>query len=98
MNCQNYRVVMLATLPLLTAVQAQTGTWSPAASMSIPRVLHTATLLPGGVLVAGGLYAGRIPPATAELYDIILDTWNTTGSMAQPRSRHTATLLRMGEC
>ena len=48
-----------------------TGIFSPTGSMTTPRGLPTATLLPNGsVLVAGGWHVGPVVPlATAELYD-----------------------------
>jgi WD40 repeat protein len=56
----------------------RTGTWSPTASMFIPRNEHTATLLPNGkVLVAGGLTSRqdrilpRLATNEAELYSAI---------------------------
>jgi WD40 repeat protein len=71
-----------------------TGTWRVTASMSVPRVFHTATsvITPSGprVLVAGG------GSATAELYNPQTGTWSMTGSLHTSRSGHTATLLADG--
>ena len=83
--------------PFTTAQTSSPETWSATGSMTTPRVLHTATLLPDGrVLVAGGLNSGRRPTATAEIYDPSTGTWSITGSMLGARSRHTATLLTGG--
>src|SRR5207247_9385128 len=58
------------------------------------RVLHTATLLPNGlVLVAAGLHGSGEPSVSAELYDPTLGTWTATGSLNTARFIHTATLL-----
>jgi hypothetical protein len=75
-----------------------TGTFSPTGSMTTPRALFTATLLPNGkVLVSGGNdNLGKVL-ATAELYDPTAGTFTLTGSMAVPRSGHTATLLPNGK-
>ena len=90
-------LAFLAAFPFTAAQTSPSGTWSATGSMTTRRVLHTATLLSDGrVLVAGGLNNGRIPTATAELYDAFAGTWSVTGSMLSARSRHTATLLGDG--
>lgn len=77
-----------------------TGTWTVTGSMTTPRALHTATLLPDGkVLVVGG--ASRIDHLeelrTAEIYDPATGTWSTTTSMTMRREAHTAALLPNGK-
>jgi hypothetical protein len=80
-----------------------TGTFSSTGSMSVPRMSHTATLIPNGkVLITGG-YAGFVnqasagATATAELYDPRSGTFAPTGQMSLPRFSHTATLLNSGK-
>ena len=78
-----------------------TNTWTVAASMSMPRTLHTATLLHDGeVLVAGGAtaYTGGQGTVTssAEIYDPKADAWHAAASMSVARYVHSATRLGNG--
>ncbi len=69
-----------------------TGTFSAVGSMTVPRCLHTATLLPNGkVLIAGGSLSGP-----AELYDPVTATFSAGASMMTNRVSATATLLPDG--
>src|SRR5690349_8646312 len=68
---------------------AQTGTFTPTGNTVIPRLGHSATLLPDGkVLIAGGYsvcYYGApncLPEKRAELYDPATATFTLTGSMS----------------
>jgi hypothetical protein len=73
-----------------------TGIWTSTGSMMIPRVSHTATLLPSGqVLVAGGENTTGAT-SSAELYDPATGLWTPTGGMNTLRSGHTATLITGG--
>ncbi|WP_433936327.1 Kelch repeat-containing protein [Sorangium cellulosum] len=75
-----------------------TGAWTAAAPTNLPRMQHTATLLPSGrVLVVGGggqIYGGTEEEVvvlvdageTAEIYDPASDTWTPT---PPPNFRHT---------
>jgi hypothetical protein len=71
-----------------------TGTFAPTGDMTIPRIGHSATLLPdGSVLIAGGSDS----VARAELYDPSTGNFTATGDMIHPPRFHTATLLRNGK-
>lgn len=69
--------------------------------MTTPRAAHTATLLPGGmVLVAGGCKVFPCqygPLANTELYNPATGTWRATGSMVTARYGDTATRLPSGQ-
>ncbi|HZS17621.1 MAG TPA: kelch repeat-containing protein, partial [Candidatus Udaeobacter sp.] len=52
------------------------GRWRPTGNLQTARDIHTATLLPNGlVLVAGGLNTLSVESRTAELYDPASGTW-----------------------
>ena len=69
---------------------AQTGTFTATGSMTVPRINHTATLLPNGkVLIAGGT-------STVELYDPSTGTFTATGAMTASTFVFSATLLPDG--
>jgi Kelch motif/Galactose oxidase, central domain len=71
--------------------------------LSVGRALHTATVVNGKVLVAGGLAYPASTPGTAisnsslELFDPGSGTWSEIGPMASARAYHTATLLPSGK-
>jgi hypothetical protein len=72
-----------------------TGTFTAAGSMTVPRGLHTATLLQDGtVLLVGGGEKDALD--TAELFDPATGTFTATGSLTTGRGMHTATLLADG--
>ena len=75
----------------------ETGGWSDGPSLTMPRRLHTATLLEDGrVLVFGGDNAELGEMGAAEIYDPDLGVWLQGAFTASQRSRHTATLLEDG--
>jgi hypothetical protein len=76
-----------------------TRAWSAAASLSVPRYAHTATLLSSGqVLVTGGTDAnGPTSHASTELYDPTTGSWSAGPPMNASRYGHTATLLDSGK-
>jgi hypothetical protein len=85
----------LATLS--TGDDPASGTWTLTGSLNTARYLHTATLLPNGmVLVAGGIDSSLNHLNSAELYDPASGTWTVTGSLNTARDLHTATLLPNG--
>jgi hypothetical protein len=96
--------------PVLTSAELYdpaTGTWTPTGSMSTPRALHVAQLLPNGkVLVAGGRTCNAPPPTacnstfttnTAELYDPATGSWAPTASMNNNRTTTSAVLMSNGQ-
>ena len=80
----------------------QSGLWSQALRMTVPRMAHTATLLATGrVLVTGGCspIVNHVctPLASTELYDPQTGIWTAGASLSVPREAQTATLLSSGK-
>src|SRR5215471_6485602 len=81
-----------------TNVPAQTsGRWAATGNMTTARAQYTATLLPGGKVLAAGGSNDSSYLASAELYDPATRLWTVTGSMINTRAEHTATLLPSGQ-
>ena len=81
---------------------AATDAFLPGAAMSLPRALHSATVLTNGkVLVAGGVSTNAsgsfIGLTNAEVFNPAANSWTTVGSMAKPRQQFSATLLADGK-
>ncbi|HLJ90065.1 MAG TPA: kelch repeat-containing protein, partial [Candidatus Angelobacter sp.] len=65
-------------------------------NLNVGREIHSATLLPNGmVLIAGGVGANG-PLDSAELYNPATGTFSLTGTLNSERYAHTATLLNNG--
>src|SRR5882724_8364812 len=62
------------------------ATWMVTGNLNTGRFLHTATLLPSGVvLVAGGLDSTFNATPSAELYDPASGNWTATGNLNTAR-------------
>ncbi len=69
----------------------------PATQTTVPRVMHTATLLNDGrVLITGGVNTVGTVVASAEIYDPANGSFTAVGNMNVPRAGHTATRLPDG--
>ena len=81
----------------VTAELLNGTTWSSAASLPGGfRILHTATLLPSGlVAVIGGSDGGGSVASTA-FYDAQTNQWTSGPNLADKRARHSATMLPDG--
>lgn len=92
-------VVFLGGYSLPSDAASPQGSWSAAASMSIGRASHTATLLKNGkVLIIGGVGEHPWPFFdSAEIYDPATNTWFLTPKMSLPRVGHVAVLLNNGK-
>ncbi len=88
--------ILLTLLVVPPAVAAHRSQWSATRSMSIPRSIHTSTLLSSGkVLVVGGQTAGGL---TAEVYEPTAGTWTSTPPLPDAHMDwHTATRLMDGK-
>ncbi len=74
-----------------------TGAWTAAATPSVARKNHTASVLRNGrVLVVGGYGPGDTPVSSVEIYDPVANLWLPTGPLAKERAFHTATSLPDG--
>jgi Galactose oxidase, central domain len=75
-----------------------TGTFTRTGDMTMPRVFHTATLLPDGrVLIAGGDGYEPVIPRPAEIYDPSTGTFTATGRMVGQLTFGNSTLLDNGK-
>jgi hypothetical protein len=77
-----------------------TGSFSLTGTMAIPRIWHTATLLPDGtVLIAGGysrISGSNSEIATTEIYNPTTGSFTPGPNMKQGRFWHSATLVPGG--
>ncbi|HKE28259.1 MAG TPA: kelch repeat-containing protein [Bryobacteraceae bacterium] len=90
-------LVLLASPDGAKLLGQSAGTFTPAGSMTTPRVGHTATLLyDRKVLIAGGENASWALLSSTETYDTATQTFTPSGNMTVARSGHTATLLADG--
>jgi N-acetylneuraminic acid mutarotase len=75
-----------------------TKTWSPAASVFMPRASHTATLLYSDkVLVLGGRMITGDVSQDAQVYDPDTDDWSMVAPMPRARTGHVAVRLNSGK-
>jgi hypothetical protein len=83
--------------------EALSGAFGAPIPLAVPRARHTATLLPDGrVLITGGLTAGGVATATAEIFDPTLNggaggTTPLASTLPGPRLDHRAVLLDTGK-
>lgn len=99
----------LTVLPVVPALAAGSGTWTPTGNLQDNQDAATLTLLQNGqgntmtrlqngqVLVAGGADGADNLLASAELYNPSTGTWTLTGSLPYPLDGFTATLLNNGQ-
>ena len=75
---------------------SSSNTWTLPTTLSVARKWHTATLIAGHVVIAGGNSGGASAITTTELFDTTAHTWATGNPMNTARQNHTATLLKNG--
>jgi N-acetylneuraminic acid mutarotase len=89
---------LLLLLAIAHPCAAAPGEWEFTGNLDVPRLSHTATLLPNGkVLIAAGGSNQDGVADTAELYDPVSGTWAYTGRLTTSRNYHSATLLSSGK-
>jgi hypothetical protein len=91
---------MPPTPPALVYPNSNVPLWRPTGDLIVPRLDHTATVLPDGkVLIACGesIITADEVQTSAELYDPATGTFMDTGNMTRARPGHTATLLNTGK-
>ncbi len=74
-----------------------TGRFTPTGSLASARLLHAATLLPGGLVLITGGGNTLLAPLAIELYDPEAGTFRPGPTMSVARLRGTATLLPEGQ-
>ena len=97
------KTVTTTTTTILNTTQlfniaSGSGSWSSAGTMAAARQLHTATLLPAGIVANGQvlLTGGNNSTGTlgsAELWNSTNNTWTLTTALTPGLQGHTATLL-----
>src|SRR5436309_1247369 len=95
----HFQRALAGAFVIFSALAAQAAAWKNqgAGTLVNARMLHTATLLPGGkVLAAGGQISGAITAGT-ELHDPVAGTWSGAASMTAVRYQHSAVLLQNGK-
>src|ERR1700683_326531 len=65
--------------------------------MTIPRVLHSITILPSGTVIITGGFSGTSPHAQIDSYDPSSETFSAAGMMLFPRASHRQVLLSTDE-
>jgi hypothetical protein len=99
-TCDNQKVLVAggSTVgPTAELYDPLTNTFSSLVGLHTPRSLHTATLLPSGmVLVAGGKDTSMSALSSAELFDPATGNFNDAADMTVSRESHTANLLKTG--
>src|SRR5204863_359024 len=73
------------------------GTWAATGGLTTGRYIHTATLLPNGLVLVAGGYGTSGYLSSAALYDPATGTWTAAAALTTAREFHTATLLPNGK-
>jgi hypothetical protein len=73
---------------LTQVLDRRTGGWRRLADLSPPRMRHACLAWQGGVLVTGGLVAGSVPSAAAQLFNLTSEKWEELPPLEEARSEH----------